>query len=206
MKKKAWGKRLAERSDLSVSLIHLTKDNTELSALDVLIKILKEKKLIGSRTETGFICGNSPAVCFQDTPLYQLCQNIYYEQNMRKANEYEKIRYLGVGIMFSKFYVYQKGGRPVVYEKKETAKDFLPSSEYWRIVNYDLSNEDEIIDWTHEREWRVKNDFCFELDEVTVILPKSKSMKDFIKKYREEFNKEPYDDLKSIITLQELFY
>lgn len=208
MKKEAWSKRLAERSDLTISLVHLTKAKSEgssLSALDVLIKILKEKKLIGSKPEVGFICGDTPAVCFQDTPLYQLAQNIYYEQKLRKAQEYTKIRYIGVGLMFSKFHVYQKGGRPVIYEKKENAKFFLPSSEYWRIVNYDLSDENEIIDWTHEREWRIKNNYEFNLHEVTVLLPKCKTIKHFIKKYKKEFNSDPYDDLKGIICLQELF-
>lgn len=206
MKKEAWGKRLAERSDLTISLIHLTKKNKNLSEIEVLIKILKERKLVGSIPANGFICGNIPAVCFQDTPLYYLSQNIYYEQKMRQAGEYKKIRYVGVGLMFSKTLVYKKGGRPVIYEKKEKAKKILPPSEYWRIVNYDLSDEDNLIDWTHEREWRVSDDFHFELNEAIVILPKSAIVKRFIKEYVKVFKSSPYDDLKGIISLQELFF
>lgn len=205
MKKKAWGERLAERSDLTAFLVHLTKSNENQSHLEVLINILKEKKLRGSKPHVGFICGDTPAVCFQDTPLYQLSQNVYYEQKMRKAKEYEKIRYSGVGLMFSKIQVYRKGGRPVIYEQKEIAKTILSPSEHWRIVNYDLSDDNGFIDWTHEREWRVKNDYCFELNEVTVILPRSKYVKEFIKDYITAFNSSPYDDLIGIISLQELF-
>ncbi|KAF5063927.1 hypothetical protein DSECCO2_289650 [anaerobic digester metagenome] len=209
MKINAWKRRLAERSDLSTSLVHLTKDkkgNNALSAMDVLIKILKEKRLIGSNSNSGFICGGIPAVCFQDTPLYQLTENIYYEQKMRQAHEYTKVRYLGIGLMFDKVHIYKKGGRPVIYEKKETAKRFLPANEYWRIVNYNLDDENEIIDWTHEREWRIKNDFDFELSDVIVILPKCSNIETFIKKYKKEFNKDPYSDLKGIIPLQEIFF
>lgn len=205
MKKEAWGRRLAERSDMATSLIHLTKKNESLSEIEVLMKILKEKKLTGSNPATGFICGNIPAVCFQDTPLYYLSQNIYYEQKMRQTREYKKIRYVGVGLMFSKILVYKKGGRPVIYEKKEVAKALLPQSEHWRIVNYDLSVENEFIDWTHEREWRVSNDFDFELNEAIVILPKCDIVKKFIKEYFKVFKRSPYDDLKGIISLQELF-
>ena len=50
-------------------------------------------------------------------------------------------------------------GRPVIYDKTISAKKYLPENEWWRIVNLDLSDEDRFIDWTHEREWRVPNDF-----------------------------------------------
>ena len=37
-------------------------------------------------------------------------------------------------------------------------KSILPSDEYWRIVNYDLSDNKYMVDWTHEWEWRVPGD------------------------------------------------
>jgi len=211
MKVGAWIKRLAERSDLTTSLIHLTKPEINnhgknLEVMDVIIKILNEKKLIGSTTQSGFICGNTPAVCFQDTPLYQLSQNIYYEQKMRQAKETTKVRYVGVGLMFSKIFVYQKGGRPVFYEQTENAKKLLPEQEHWRIVNYDLNDTERIIDWTHEREWRVKENFEFELKDVTIILINNKSVNAFIKRYKNEFKTDPFDDLNGIIPLSDLFF
>ena len=172
--------------------------------MDILIKILKEKTIIGSTTESGFICGDTPAVCFQDSPLYHLTQNIYYEQKMRQAKEYEKIRYLGIGLMFMKTYVFKKGGRPVIYEQTDVAKKILPKSEYWRIVNYDLNDYNKIIDWTHEREWRIKNNFEFELKDVTVVLPNPKDVKTFSNKYIKAFKSSPIDDLNGVIALRHL--
>ncbi len=42
--KEDWKKRIAERNDMSTSLIHLTKGNSLLSTIDVLYNILKDKK------------------------------------------------------------------------------------------------------------------------------------------------------------------
>jgi hypothetical protein len=108
-----WRKRLAERSDLSASIVHLTRKSSEKSVIDQLLKILDEKKLIGSTTDSGFIVGSTPAVCFQDAPLHSITQNIWFEQKYRKENSGSKIRYLGTGLAFNKRYAYQKGARPV---------------------------------------------------------------------------------------------
>lgn len=75
-----------------------------------------------------------------------------------------------------------KGARPVLYEKRDVAKSFLPESEWWRIVSFDLSDDDSIIDWTHEREWRLKGDFDFELSEAYVYVVNQGAYKDFLKK------------------------
>ena len=74
------------------------------------------------------------------------------EQQYREVVAEAKVRYVGVGLMFNKVYAYQRGGRPVVYEDTERAKDLLPEDEWWRIVRYNLTDEENIIDWTHERE------------------------------------------------------
>lgn len=62
MNREKWVKRIANRSDMTTGLIHLTKRNTinnkEYSSLDILMKILDEKVLIGSTSETGYINGN----------------------------------------------------------------------------------------------------------------------------------------------------
>lgn len=38
------------------------------------------------------------------------------------------------------------------------------------VFNNNLEDRQNIIDWTHEREWRVKGDFEFELPQVYVLL------------------------------------
>jgi hypothetical protein len=58
----------------------------------------------------------------------------------------------------------------------------LTPDEWWRIVNFDLSNDDNIVDWTHEREWRLTGDaFQFDISKATIILPNSRIYKHFIK-------------------------
>ena len=234
-----WERRIAGRSDLSPQLVHLTRSTTidgeKLGPVDVLVTILLEQRISGSTTESGFIVGDIPATCFQDSPVYSLSQNIYAEEQYCQAVPDAKPRYMGVGLMFRKPYVYDRGGRPVVYENTARAKKLLPHDEWWRIVGFDLSDEDNIasaggwehtkdldeadafaealsrclvrharillrygkitrkcrrrhggfgtflhnplsdedniVDWTHEREWRIPGGFEFELAEATVLLP-----------------------------------
>jgi hypothetical protein len=52
--------------------------------------------------------------------------------------------------------------------------------EHWRIVHYDISDKENFIDWTHEREWRVPGDFNFELEQVFILLPNNKMYKYFM--------------------------
>ncbi len=205
-----WKQRIASRSDLTGHLIHLTRtaniDAKELSSLEVLMKIILEQCLLGSSTKSGFICGNRKAVCFQDTPLYQLTQNIYSEQEYRKQNSNAKLRYVGIGLMFTKTYVYNNGGRPVIYDKTEEAKAYLPLQEWWRIVKLELSDESNIIDWTHEREWRLPDDFNFKLEETIVILPNTKAYKNFISECRSIDKVDILTKIKGIVTLNAVFF
>lgn len=203
--KEDWKKRIAERNDMSTSLIHLTKENSSLSAIDVLYNILKDKKIKGSTTNPGFIVGNEKAVCFQDAPLYSICQNTFFEQKKRNEDKNYKLRYRAVGLLFDKQFAYKKGARPVIYEKTDLAKAFLPSSEHWRIVNFNLENDTSIIDWTHEREWRIKGDFEFELSDVTIIVIRQNHIKELISKFKNE-GIDLMNEIKGIVTLEHLLY
>jgi len=167
--KEIWTKRHRNRSDISTYVTHLTKDFNEISAVEVLKKILTEKTIIGSNRD-GYIIGDTGAVCFQDIPLYGVCQNTYHEQ-MNRSELGNIVRYTPFGLTFEKEYLFNKGARPVLYEQREIAKQILPETEWWRIVNYDLSNQNSIIDWTHEREWRIKNDFVFDPNQAIIIVP-----------------------------------
>lgn len=174
-----WKSRHRNRADISTFLTHLTKGNTKLSTVDVLIKILNEQKLIGSNHK-GFIQGKDRAVCFQDAPIHGVAQNILHEQRERQENGGKK-RYTPIGLMFSKPYVFKQGGRPVIYDTKKAANETFHDIK-WRVVTMDLMNKEAFIDWTHEREWRVKGDFHFELEETYVILTDKKVYKKFIEK------------------------
>lgn len=205
-----WAKRISRRSDISMGLVHLTKKTGDLEAFQVLMKILQEQKLIGSTNQTingspqGFICGNNPVVCFQDVPLFSVSENILLEQQIREEIKSPKIRYSDFGLRFDKRYIFEKGGRPVIYEKTETAKKFLPQEEYWRIVRLDLEDSNNIIDWTHEREWRIKGDFNFELNQVEILLSNQNSVKSFYNYCENENMLHIFKEVKGIITLKSL--
>ncbi len=137
--------------------------------------------------------------------MHSICQNVFFEQKKIKNDGNYKLRYRAVGLLFNKQFAYKKGARPVIYEKTDIAKAFLPSSEHWRIVNFNLENDSSIIDWTHEREWRIKGDFEFELSDVTIIVIKQSHIKKLISK----FNNDGIDlmnEIKGIVTLEHLLY
>lgn len=207
-----WMERISHRTDLSAGIVHLTKANDEMNALNVLMKILEERTICGSTnrvvggTKRGFICGDNPVVCFQDVPLYSLSENISHEITMRANNAAIPIRYSAFGLRFNKRYVFKNGGRPVIYEKTEIAKQFLPNDEHWRIVRLDLDDKDSIIDWTHEREWRIKGDFHFDLKETEVLLSNRKSLKNFYSYCKKNNMIDILNDIKGIITLRSLIF
>ncbi|MCX0395475.1 DUF2971 domain-containing protein [Clostridium perfringens] len=199
-----WKQRIAERGDLTRRLIHLTKEKDGKDAVENLVKILIDRKLDGSGKE-GFIVGEKNAVCLQECPLYSLSQNIYYEKKMRREGKYKKVRYRGVGLMFEKTDVYKKGGRPVIYDKTEDAKKYLPKEQWWRIVNLDLSDPNKIIDWTHEREWRVPNQLNFNLSEVTIILGSTSALRELNRLCKRK-NIDFINEVKGIVNINDLFY
>ncbi|MDA3798762.1 MAG: hypothetical protein PF692_06755 [Kiritimatiellae bacterium] len=206
--KNNWKMRLSERSDLSSQVVHLTRENDsseKTSITNILYEIVSSGVIKGSNTESGFICGDTPAVCFQDAPLHAICQNVYFEEKFQNTNPNIKTRYRAVGLAFPKDYVYRSGGRPVIYEKTNDAKLLLPVSEWWRIVNFDLDDSDNFIDWTHEREWRVPNDFEFEIEKATLLFVTESIYKTFISQC-EANNTDYFKRAKGVVVMDNLLY
>lgn len=200
-----WRERYKNRNDISSRLTHLTKGSTLEEAFKTLLKILQMKKIIGSTTETGFIIGNRSAVCFQEAPLNAIAENLQYENELRdKTNS--KVRYNPFGLRFNKIWIYKKGGRPVIYEEKELMKSLLPEDEHWRIVNYNLKDRQYIIDWTHEREWRVPGDVCFEYKDIEILLPSNKYYKEFIKYCIQNDKLDMLQEINGIVVLNTIYY
>lgn len=203
---KEWFRRIAERTDMSTGLVHLTRESEYDSVGAVLFKILSERKLVGSTTISGFICGDTRAVCFQDAPLSSICQNTFYEQKKREVDENYKLRYRAIGLMFPKPYVFRKSGRPAIYDKTDQAKSYLPESEWWRIVNLNYDDPNNFIDWTHEREWRIPGDFHFELSETTLLAIRNSTVKELAEKFKESEELDLISELKGIVTLENILY
>lgn len=200
-----WRNRYKNRNDISSRLTHLTKGSTPEETFQTLIKILEMKKIIGSTTETGFIIGNKSAVCFQEAPLNAIAENLQYEKKLREDTN-SKIRYGAFGLRFNKIWIYNKGGRPVIYEEKELMKSILPKEEHWRIVNYDLHDRNYIIDWTHEREWRVPGDVNFEYKDIEILVSSNIYYKRLIEYCEQNNMLEMLHEINGIVVLNTIYY
>lgn len=200
-----WSDRMAQRTDMSSQVVHLTRDRDDAKLAQVMYEIVASKKLKGSSTKSGFICGKTPAVCFQDAPLVSVCQNVYYEQKYKKQNPAAKTRYKACGVSFSKPYAFKKGARPVIYDKTADAKNYLPEDQWWRIVNFDLGNNEALVDWTHEREWRAPGDFLFELSKATLLFVNEVTLRSFLKLCAENAL-DIMNEVEGIVTMRNLLF
>ena len=207
-----WQRRISKRNDITGMLTHLTRPNSHnlssmtedqlnIASVDNLIKILEDKKIIGSSTASGFIIGNKRAVCFQDAPLQGIIQNVENEIENRLNKKTNKVRYCGNGLIFSKYYVFGKGGRPVIYDITDEAKAYLPIEQHWRIVNLQLTTSPpKTIDWTHEREWRLSEDFDFGYELTHIVLYNKMSYDHF----KENCPKHILDEIHGITILKSI--
>lgn len=132
-----------------------------------------------------------------------MAENIYFEKDLLESGESSRIRYSTIGLLFEKPLIYQAGGRPVIYDKTSEAKRYLPEDQWWRIVNFDLSNNENFIDWTHEREWRVPDDFTFNLEDITIVVGNlnGKGFSTLMKKLEENID---INKIKGIIPLSQI--
>jgi len=141
------------------------------SAYSVLRKIIHEGKLIGTSEWTyGHNC-----ICFTEAPIQEL-NSIFSLVEIASSKE-ERPRYEPYGIAVSKKWLFSKGGRPVIYDHPEFLKEF-PENMKYRFVPYDPENG---IDYTWEREWRIKADFIqLDPNETLVIVPTSEEAFDIV--------------------------
>ena len=149
---------------ISVQLHHGGTLSMSSSASAVLRKILYEGKLLGTSTWTyGEKC-----VCFTEAPIQEF--NSIFSLVEIASSQQERPRYEPYGIAVSKKWFFKKGGLPVIYDHPDAFNDF-PKELKYRFVPYD---PEQGIDFTWEREWRIKADYL-ELDpkETLVVVPTS---------------------------------
>ena len=188
------------REDVTPYLYHMIKFGEESKPLEVLCSILEQETLIGSGN-SGFVCGDKKVVCFQALPIREQIRNYLYSHFGEDNYPWHKFSLFGVG--FSKEYLYHKGCRPVIYEDKNKAKQMLKKDDYWRIVN--LTYGGKIVDWTHEREWRLpvgEEGFKFDLNQAVIIVPN----KGHFNSINERFGGEFEDRVKRVITVLDTIY
>jgi hypothetical protein len=169
------------RDDLSNQLVHLTKGtNANLKlhrqeAMESLFNILNEKRLRGG---TGFIKGSYKCVCFSEAPIGKL-------STLLAQNDQGVFKYQPYGILVRKVWLFQRGGRPVVYGPDQ---DFLmlPEEMRFRHVRFYLG-EDYTIDHTWEREWRIHEaSLPISPSDVTVVVPDRNAKEAFVDTFKDE--------------------
>ena len=141
---------MSNRRDISDNLIHFTSGEGEEEAYQRLCNIMKEGRILATSEK---IKGRYKCVCFTEAPLISLRDGL--------VNPDAYSRYFPFGIIFEKLRIFKLGGRPVIYQPVAEFEGL--STDYrWRHVTYE-PNRDEPIDFTWEREWRIKcGALCFD--------------------------------------------
>lgn len=146
------------RADLSTKLIHLTRTVDNVSADVRFNQILTQGKLIGSDRD---VRGGLKVVAFTESPISMFASIL---ANAKALD----MRYAPLGVMVDKTWLYKQGGRPVIYESNAEFDD-LPESKQHLHVRYE---PDRNIDYSWEREWRIKCDsLTLDPKATTVVVP-----------------------------------
>ena len=150
---------MCQRNDLSDFLIHFTKGCSDDDACDKLHSILRDGSIIGSNR---LIRGQYNCVCFSEAPIESLPNGLVNSSNFTKYSRF--------GVMISKKWLFEQGGRPVIYQTEEEFNS-LGDDHKWRHVTYN-PNGTPPIDFTWEREWRIQTD-SLPIDQFncTIIVP-----------------------------------
>ena len=134
---------MSSRRDISDKLIHFTKGENYEEAFRRLQSILKEGRILGTNAK---IKGCYHCVCFTEAPLTSLPGGL--------VNPTMYTRYTPFGVQIEKRWIFEHGGRPVIYQTDEEF-DQLPEHLRWRHARYE-PNREQPIDFTWEREWRIQ--------------------------------------------------
>lgn len=181
------------RRDMGSMLFHFTRKSEERfievdsgensrhffsgSASGVLQKILSDGKLIGTSNWTyGY-----PCVSFTEAPIQEF-NSIFSLVDIASAED-ERPRYEPYGIAVTKEWLFEQGGRPVIYDHPSGIEELSDSQKY-RFVPYDPVNG---TDFTWEREWRINTE-SLELDpkHTLVVLPTSEEAFELVYGFSEE--------------------
>jgi hypothetical protein len=155
------------RDDLSNKLIHFTRDSGDMNASERFYSIVSQGKIIGGR---GFIKGGYRCICFTESPIAKF-------PYVFSSPEFP---YAPLGIMIDKVWLYEKGGRPVIYQADEEY-NLLDESQKYR---HKLYNPLKGIDYTWEREWRIHQDeLTLDSTVTTLVVPNRKWVEEFKKKH-----------------------
>jgi hypothetical protein len=156
------------RPDISSSVTHWTRANGKRTAFENLINMINMNMIIASRPETGFIKGKHSATCFSEAPVAVMARVFRIAESDNQTRNYVNWEPYGLSFLKPVIYSYYNG-RPVIYFSNDEYKNTIELKGLtpelgWRVVAFDQATYEsgiEAIDWTHEREWRVRGDVDF---------------------------------------------
>ncbi len=157
------------RRDIGNLLFHFTKTNEEegKDALTILRKILNEGKLLGS---SRWIEDKSKCICFTEAPIQEFAS--LFSLVKIAADKKQRPRYEPYGVAVGKEWLYEKGGRAVIYDNSALYEK-LPEGLKYRYVPFDPQNG---VDCTWEREWRIRSEeLLLEPEHTLIIVPDAKT-------------------------------
>jgi len=98
-------------------------------------------------------------VCFSEAPVSKLAHIL--------ADKTPEFRYRPFGVMLGKKWLFDQGGRPVIYQP-DCDFELLHESQRFRHVRYEPGE----VDYTWEREWRIQTDeLPLDLAATTFVVP-----------------------------------
>jgi hypothetical protein len=152
---------MTARVDISPFLIHFTRGIDLDDAFNNFLSIIDSETLFGNN---NLIKGGYNCVCFSEAPLDCITNGLI------NSDYYSK--YSPFGILVSKKWLFEQGGRPVIYQP-ESEFAFLNEEQRWRHMTYNPISVPP-IDFTWEREWRIKaNELSLNQEECRLIVPNS---------------------------------
>jgi len=143
--------RALNRSDLSQWVVHFVRSTTLVSpthlggAAEILDGIFSEWRIRPSLHEYVTRYCPDGAACFYDAPPSVWSAIAATNPSGRPP----------IGVICHKNKIWELGGRPVIYTDTFDS-NVWPEQERFRCVFTDLRRKPQPIDWTHEREWRVR--------------------------------------------------
>lgn len=173
---------------MSNQVIHFTKGATDEEAFLRLESIVDRRGVIG---HTDKIKAGCACVCLSEAPIPAVKEGL---RNLFGGRSYSQF-----GIMFDKSWLFSRGGRPVIYEPDEEYV-LLPESHQWRHVRYDPTAAVK-IDFTWEREWRIRcPELKFESSDTVIVVPSSAWRDRLVREFdqQQEYQVELYSTIMDI--------
>lgn len=181
------------RLDISDFLVHYTKGTEAVAAFR---NIVDGGAITGGR---GHIKGGYQCVCFTESPVHAIRDIL-----LRRSKC--ELKYEPFGIAVSKPWLFEQGGRPVIYQAEDEFAA-LPENLRWRHVTYDPVRRPP-ADFTWEREWRIKTDsLSINPRDACLIVPSVDALREVCIEHNFPANVQPalYSWLDDCFVLEALF-